>query len=65
MTNDEVAIAIAPFVRDGLVANSDNPAGYWLELMVTMAGFCAASIGEGASQQVIRQLAVECGSTVQ
>jgi hypothetical protein len=65
MTPTEVAVAIGPQVRDGLVANSENAAGYWLELLVLMADFCSASIGEAASRQVVAHLNAECGRTLQ
>lgn len=65
MTPSEVALAIAPQVRDGLVANSDNAAGYWLELLILLADFCQASIGEAASRQVVAHLNAECGRTLQ
>jgi hypothetical protein len=63
MTPAQVAIAIAPQVRDGLVANSDNPAGFWLELMVVMAGFCQASRVRHGGTLMITALALSAAVT--
>lgn len=65
MTPSQTAIAAAPIIRDGLVANSDNPAAFWLELFNALAGFCEASIGEAASRQVIGGLNAACGVRLQ
>jgi hypothetical protein len=65
MTAEKVSIAIAPQIIAGLEANQDNPAGYWLELMSCLAGFCEASIGDGASRQVVRQLSAQFGAVTQ
>ena len=64
MTPQQTAIACADAIRDGLVANKDNPAGFWLELLVEFSYFAEATLGEESHASLMQNLAAMRGPTL-
>ena len=58
MTPRQICLSIAPHLLAGLV-ESDNRAGYWLELMLEMEALCAATVGDEASRVIVTHLKSE------
>jgi hypothetical protein len=55
MTPEQIGDESAKLIIQGVV-NTDNAAGFWLELLTIYAGFCEAHIGKAAARQVIATL---------
>lgn len=61
MTPQQVAISSAPAIMQGL-DETENPAGFWLELFAELQSFSEATLGQKAAQNVINTLASLRGS---